>query len=158
MSTQRRRIADSQENQLTLFDWIKEQDTRRLTQPAPGSFDIGPQLRHVITLSLKQWPFSRHQAAAQMSELLGVEISKSMLDSWTAESKEAHRFPAEFLPAFCQVVGSTEPLRVLTDTAGCYMARSEEAVAIELAQLEMAERQLQERKKQLKAYAKQVWR
>jgi hypothetical protein len=41
-------------------------------------------------------PLSRYQVAAKMSELLDVDITKTMLDSWTAESKEQHRFPALF--------------------------------------------------------------
>jgi len=48
-----------------------------------------------------------------MSELVGQDITKTMLDSWTAESKGMHRFPAVYLPAFCEAVGSTEPIRML---------------------------------------------
>ena len=48
-----------------------------------------------------------------MSDLIGRDITKTMLDSWTAEFQEMHRLPAVSLPAFCEAVGSTEPIRML---------------------------------------------
>ena len=40
-----------------------------------------------------------------MSDLVGREVSKTMLDAYTSESKEGHRLPAELLPAFCEATG-----------------------------------------------------
>jgi hypothetical protein len=99
-------------NQASLFDFLKNyQEENSVARPA-GSFDIDRRFREEISLALKQCPLSRWQVAARMSELTGQEITKAMLDSWTAESKEAHRFPAIFLPAFCEAVGCSELFRL----------------------------------------------
>ena len=59
------------------------------------------KLRLAIKHALKQCPLSRVQVAGEMSHLIGdVEVTRFMLDTWTAESKEGHRFPAEYLPGF----------------------------------------------------------
>ena len=77
--------------------------------PAPvgGSLDYATELRCVLSDALKQSPRSRHEIAARMSELTGQDITKSMLDSWTAESKSPWRFPFEFAAAFEAACEST---------------------------------------------------
>ena len=59
-----------------------------------------------------------------------------MLDSWTAESKEQHRFPAVFLPAFCEAVGSTELLRMLGQAVGAFVLPGPEALRAEIQRIE----------------------
>jgi len=71
-----------------------------------------------------------------MSELVGIDITRTMLDSWTAESKERHRFPAIFLPAFCKAVGSTEPLKLLAKFAGSFVLPGPEALRAEIKRIE----------------------
>ena len=56
---------------------------------------------------------SLYPVAAHMSGLVGRDITKAMLDSRTAELEGVHRFPAVYLPAFCEAVGSTDPIRML---------------------------------------------
>ena len=90
-------------------------------------------LRISIAKAIKESNLSRIQIAAKMSEALDIEITKTMLDSWTAESREGtNRFPACYLPVFCSVVGSVEPLKVLADLIGCFVVEGEEALLIEL--------------------------
>lgn len=83
--------------QISLFDFmeeIQEKVEASNTEINPGSLNISVQLRNELSEGLKYSTLSRHQVAARMSELIGTEITKSQLDSWTAESKEYHRFPA----------------------------------------------------------------
>ena len=80
-------------NQLS-FETLKFLQEREAVSKPAGSMDIDRFFRESISESLKNCPLSRYQVAARMSELTGQEISKAMLDSWTAESKEGHRFPA----------------------------------------------------------------
>lgn len=138
----------SHPNQLTLLDLLK--DLRPKTSDF-SSFNIDLQLRDSISRAIKDCPLSRYQIAAKMSELLGFEITKSMIDSWTAESREGvYRFPACYLPAFCHVVGSLEPLRILTDLLGAYVIEGEEALLTELGRIEEQKRKLSERERALK--------
>jgi len=135
--------------QLSFLDLIQESE-RSKTDPQDGAFDIDSQYREVITSCLKNCPLSRYQVAARMSELLGREITKSMLDSWTAESKDGHRMPAIFLPAFCQAVGSYEPLKLLGRLIGIYVLPGPEALRAEIQRynekLSRIKKEIQKRK------------
>src|SRR4030042_6264477 len=106
-------------DQLSFFDLLKD---LRPQNSGFSSFNIDILLRETISQAIKDSPLSRFQIAAQMSEALGVEVSKTMIDSWTAESREGiNRFPACYLPAFCDAVGSIEPLRMLADLDGAFI-------------------------------------
>lgn len=123
-------------NQASLFDILKNyQEENQDSRPA-GSFDIDRQFRELISQALKNCPLSRWQVAARMSELTGQEITKAMLDSWTAESKEGHRFPAIYLPAFCESVGDSEPLRMLGKLVGVFVLPGPEALRAEIQRIE----------------------
>jgi len=68
--------------------------------------------------------------------MVGQDITKTMLDSWTAESKEQHRFPAVFLPAFCEAVGSTDLLRMLGQAVGAFVLPGPEALRAEIQRID----------------------
>ncbi len=91
-----------------------------------------------------------------MSELVGTEITKSQIDSWTAESKEYHRFPAEYLPAFCQVTGSREPLRIIAELIQCHLLESNDALLAELGRIDQAKRDLARRERAIREYLEQI--
>lgn len=94
---------------------------------------------------------SREQIAIQISELLGREVTKDVIDSWTAESREGmNNMWAANLPAFCHVVGSIEPLRILADLNGCYVIQGPEALDLEMKKIEDQEKVLSERKRAIK--------
>src|SRR5262245_27007942 len=78
-----------------------------------GSLNRDLSVRQSITRAIRNSFKSREQVAAEMSCLLGCRITAHMLNDWTAESKGAHRFPASFVPAFCQACGNDELQRVL---------------------------------------------
>lgn len=139
--------------QPSLFDVLTELQTVKTTnhqQPA-GSFDIDRQFRAAISEALKHSPLSRWQIVARMSELTGSEITKSMLDSWTADSKEDHRFPAIFLPAFCEAVGCSEPLNLLGRLVGVFVLPGPEALRAEIRRIEedISRKQTEKRKRMM---------
>jgi len=122
--------------QASLFDFIKNYQQETQSQRQAGSFDIDLQFREAISEALKRCPFSRYQVVARMSELTDTDITKTMLDSWTAESKEQHRFPAIFLPAFCEAVGCSEPLKLLGRLVGVFVLPGPEALRAEIQRIE----------------------
>lgn len=65
-----------------------------------GSLNYAVELRHVVSTILKKTCKDRYEIAGKMSALLGVDISKSQLDSWSCESKDGWRFPLEYYVAF----------------------------------------------------------
>jgi len=92
---------------------------RRAPQPQPASLNVDVRLRSCVSEAIRRFDGDRYDVAARMSRLLAVEVTKSQLDAWTAESKEhSHRLPAAYLPAFCAAVGDWSPLRMLAETGG----------------------------------------
>ncbi len=135
-------------DQLNFFDLLRD---LRPKNSGFSSFNIDLLLRETISQAIKESPLSRFQIAAHMSEILGLEVSKSMIDSWTAESREGiNRFPACYLPAFCQTVNSLEPLKVLADLLGCVVVEGEEALLIELSKVGVEKEKLFKREKAIK--------
>jgi len=152
MSKPRKKI----DGQYSLFELITR--LKQPTDPAPGSLNIQHQLQGIITQCVKRCPLSRWQIAAQMSELLNQDISKYMLDTWTAESKEYHRFPAEYLPAFCKAVGSVEPLRILGEKAGVFVLQGPEALRADIKKLEEQIKELQKERQKRQIFLKEMER
>lgn len=143
-------------NQLSFFDLLKDLRPRNTEF---SSLNIDLLLRETIAQAIKECPLSRFQIAARMSELLGVEVSKTMIDAWTAESREGvNRFPACYLPAFCHAVGSIEPLKMLADLVGSVVVQGEEALLIEMSKIEEQEHNLLKKKRAIKAILQEVKR
>lgn len=124
------------DNQLSLFDIIKNCQEQQNIKKNAGSFNIDTTFRGAISEALKRCPRSRWEVAGRMSELTGQEITKSMLDSWTAESKDQHRFPAIFLPAFCEAAGCSDPLTLLGRLVGVFVMPGPEALRAEIQRIE----------------------
>lgn len=138
-------------NQTSILEFLKQcQNESELQQSVEGSMDIDRRFRESINEGIKRSHLSRWQIAARMSELIGTDITKTMLDSWTCESKEGHRFPAIFLPAFCDSVKYTDPLRILGIPVGVFVLPGPEALRAEIQKLEEEiKRTSQEKKKRL---------
>jgi len=118
--------------------------------PKPGAFDIGLAFRHVLVEQIKLSPLSRAQIVARMSELLGHEVTKNQLDSWTAESREGWRFPAEYLPAFEAALETNDVLAYLADLRGAKLYVGKDALIAQLGKLERMKDQVRKQEQALK--------
>ena len=67
-----------------------------------------------------------------MTEMLGVRVTKKMLDAYTGDSNAAYRFPCAFELAFCRVVGDFSALADRVTRAGFRMIGPEEENLIEI--------------------------
>lgn len=119
-------------------------------QPSPGALAVGPALRGVLSDMLKSSSLNRSEVASRMSELTGQEISKHQLDAWTAESREAWRFPLEFLPAAEVACQSHEITAWLAEIRGCKILVGKEAIDAEIGKLERIKEEASRRVKALK--------
>lgn len=130
--------------QETLFDYLKKVEalSRQTTIPPVGSLDIDTELRAAISEDIKHAKdstgreLSRYEVAAKMSELTGQDITKSMLDNYTAEAHEKHRFPCQFLPAFVIATGQRRAFETLSRRAGLFALPGPEALRAEIQRLE----------------------
>ncbi len=142
--------------QLNIFDLIKEVSRRQAEASAhpqtAGKASIDAAIRAIISSALKRCPLSRYEVAAKMSEILGVEITKAQLDSWSAESKDQHRFPLVYAGAFCQATGDKALARYMAELCGGYYIEGEDAVRLELGKIEEEKERLARRESAIREF------
>ncbi len=123
----------------------------------PGSFDVDVRLRAWLSRAIARYSSrankSRHVIAGELGELLNWEISKTMLDSWTAESHGINRIPALIVPAACALFGDFEGLRILCTPAMCQVLESDQAIYAEIAKQEAERKKIEQNIQALKLRA-----
>ncbi|NKB37900.1 MAG: hypothetical protein GKR93_12160 [Gammaproteobacteria bacterium] len=73
----------------------------------PGALSgLGCEISGLVAQILKEHPGDRHELAAKMSQLAGKDITKSMLDGYTAESRENFNIPFYLAIVLEQVTGN----------------------------------------------------
>ena len=117
---------DIGKSQFNIFDLIKGVSHKQAAVASHtetmGKAGTDAAVRAIISAALKACP------AAKMSGILGVEITKAQLDSWSAESKENHRFPHIYAGAFCQAIGDKALARCMAQLCGGYYIEGEDAI------------------------------
>ncbi len=149
---------DRRARQRSLFDFAAEASRPPAARPArkTGSLNLRQRLREELKRAIRESDLSRWEIAGQMSDLLDCEISKYMLDAWTAESKEGHRFPAEYLPAFCRVTGSRGPLALLAEAAGLFALPGPAALRAEIQKLDEEQKRLAAEKRKRQRFLEEL--
>jgi len=134
------------------FDFEAEvelKETELQEKEIQANFDIDAQLRRWLSTAIKASPLSRFAIAARLSELQGREISKFQLDSWTAESKDGYRLPAEFIPALCFILNDLGGLRIQAAPLGVKIMENRDLMFLEYGRLRRMESAIRMKKKQL---------
>ena len=152
MAKNQQKIAMGIEKQASLFSIPDEESAA----PAPASLNIGQMVRERLSAVLKAAPCKRWEVAGLMGEYLGVEITESQLNAWSAESKEGYRFPLEYLPALCYATTDYGLADMVVKACGCKLIKSEEVVLLELARIDDETRQREERKAHLLGYLEKL--
>lgn len=70
-------------------------------------------IRHLVSAALDRSGMSRAEVAVELTNQVGERVTEAMLNDWSSQSKRRLRFPAAFVPAFCQVTGTDELARFL---------------------------------------------
>lgn len=120
--------------------------------PGGGSLNFDAQICHTLSEALTLSKKDRYRIAGDMSRLLGREVSKHMLDAYTAESRDAYNFPLNYVAAFEVATESFALTQLLAKQRGCKLLVGEEALLTELGRIDRQEHELRERKAALKAY------
>ena len=116
----------------------------------PGSLNMSAAVREAVNRSIDSCPDKdRFQIAAEMSRLLDIEITKAMLDGWTASSKDGYRFPLEFAAAFCKVTGSNLVLEVICRPVGMYALQGPDALRSQLQKMQEERRKISAQEKEV---------
>lgn len=117
----------------------------------PGSIaGLDQELRQALSRSLKAQSLSRYEVAAKMSEMLGDDISKNMLDAYTAESRETHQISVVRLVAMILATKDYDLLAMIAEKVGCRLLVGEEAIGAEIGFIDQEIEELRNRRNQLK--------
>ena len=120
--------------------------------PVAGNLDLDVPLREALSDALKHADPDRWAVAAEMSRLTGRDISKYMLDAYTAESRSDHNFPFRYAAAFEVATGSHCLTNLLAKARGCKVLVGKDALLAELGRIEQMEADLKQQKSALKRY------
>lgn len=158
MARQRQKLDMNNENQLNLFDMIAEINPAKFAKPEfqKETKPLSLRLKEAIAEAIKNSGLKRYAIAGQMTEHLGMEITESMLNAYTAESKADYRMPAEYIPIFCRITKDYTVLEILVAASGSRMVKSEEIYFLEMGRLQQAEKAIQKKHRQLQAEYKKL--
>ncbi len=119
------------------------------------NFDVDMQIRRAMKKAIKQCPKSRIIIAAEMSELVGVQISEYMLNNWVAGSKNDYKIPASYIPAFCQVTGDISCLKIISNPLGVKVVENRDILWLKYAKIREYEKMIKAQKKMLEKRLKE---
>lgn len=101
----------------------------------PGSFDDDAVTRGLLGEAIRRCEQSREQIAERMSWLLSKNVTASMLNDFTAESKANHRFPFAWARAFCESTGDWRLFHHIMGAAGYALLNKQDADVLTLGEL-----------------------
>lgn len=92
---------------------------RRLMPPGSGNDDA--IVRQAISGAIRRCSKSREEIAEEMTTLVGVRVTEKMLNSYSGEANQPHRWPAAWDRAFCQITGDDTLLICRVQAAGLFV-------------------------------------
>lgn len=131
-------------------------DIPRPAPELPASMDYRPQLSHLVAEMISQSGLDRYEIAARASRLAGKEVSKQMLDGYTAESREAFNLPLWLVPALEVATGSTELTSWLAKIRGGQLVLGPAALDAEIGRIERMREEATDQLKLLKELRRRV--
>ncbi len=142
--------------QMNIFTLLKPE-----TPPQPGSMNISMQLRQSISAGIKHSGKDRIEICMDIYRLTGIEVSKSSLDGWSAESRcmtsdcidmngnKRWGIPAEVLAAFCVSTAYWEPLYIVVESGNHKALKGKDVVRARLGLIKEEKVRLQREEKEL---------
>lgn len=122
-----------------------------VTQNA-GSLSCRAEISGVMSEVIKECDDDRYQIAANMSRLLGREISKYMLDAYTSESRDTQMPPIDTAIAFDMATNGISLLKLYADKLGCRIVVGKEVLYTELGRIDQAKKELAQAEKAIKKH------
>jgi len=155
MPKTRKKIGVVDPRQMSLLDLL-QQSQKPSVQDDEGRLNIHGLLCRSLTRSINSNGLSRWEIAGRMSHLLGTEITKFQIDGWTAESKEGHRIPAEYIPAFCKATSCLEPMEILAEKTGMFALPGPDALRAEIQKISEEEKRVKAEKRKYEMFLKEM--
>ncbi|MCL4492519.1 MAG: hypothetical protein M1510_11605 [Nitrospirae bacterium] len=121
MSKAKRKIDSTQ---MSIFAHLKPD-----VPPEPGSMNISVRARQIISSAIRKSGKDRIDICADIYKLTGIEVPKSTLDGWSAESRDISGDSLDYngnkrwgmsidvVNAFCESTGNYDLLFLLAETS-----------------------------------------
>jgi len=106
-----------------------------------------------VSSVLKEDPRSRFEVAGGVSSLLDDDVSKAMLDAYSAEAKETHNISVARFLALIAETQRFDILDALCKRIGCKVVVGEEILTVELGHIETQMERLKQRASLLRRVA-----
>lgn len=125
--------------------------------PQPASLDsptmdLKVAIARAMGDALRKCDGDRYEIAARISRTLGRDVSKGMLDAYTAPSKDTHIPNLAFCIAFDAATGQNELLNLYARLRGGRALMGEDALRAELGRLEVQYEELGKQRRAIKNY------
>lgn len=117
----------------------------------PGSLNISREIALLMSDALKRCPHDRIEVAARMTRILGKEVSLSMLNAYSAESRETHIPPLDKAIAFDMATEGHTISDYFAAKLGGRVMFGKDALLAELGRLEQAGDEIEHQKKTLRS-------
>jgi hypothetical protein len=123
---------------------------------APGSMDYRRELALAMSQAIKQSVYDRIDVAARMSRFLGEEITVSMLNAWTAESRDLHIINFVRAIAFDRATEQHTLASLFAAKLGGQILWGKDALLAELVRLDREERELKARRQSINSVLREA--
>lgn len=121
-----------------------------------GALDFNAKLAAAMSRACREAAelgVDRFEIARRMSEMLGAEISKGMIDAYCSQARETHTISAVRFKAFVRATGCVWLWNVYLDGEGLTLLQGEEALLAQAAYAEKRAQALMAEARALKAAA-----
>jgi len=122
-------------DQLGLLDWEPSQPVRSFAPEKVRGASLAVSIAKSTSLTMKEYGASREIIARQMSDFLGEEVSKNMLDAWASESRSEHIINLVKTAALLHVTRDPRLLNVIVEPLGWVVIDKDYLDDIELAEV-----------------------
>lgn len=116
----------------------------------PGAWRFRAEIAHVMGDAIKACPKDRYQIAADMSRLMGREVSLDTLNKYTSEAAEDHIPNFETAIAFDAATEQLALVSLFAAKLGCRVLPGKEALFAELGRLEQLKGDIARQEKAIK--------
>ena len=106
--------------------------------------DIHARIKLAAAQDLKECRHSRAEVAEGITRLISRPVTLAQINAIVAES-HTHRLPAEWIPAWCRVTGSTRILEMLCAEVGMWLSDDMDHDLADLARAELGKQKAAER-------------
>lgn len=116
----------------------------------PGAWRFRGEIAAAMGQAIKASPKDRYQIAADMSRLLGREVSANTLDKYTSEASEDHIPNLETAIAFDAATEQMSLANLFASKLGCRMLPGKDSLLAELGRLEQMKGDIAKQEKAIK--------